>query len=334
MLRHWGVILALMLGFWFHEAQAQIAPSVPPGLSVDLYARGLSNPTAMAFGPDLRLYVAELGGRIVAIGNHRIVTVATGFNTPLGMVWHGNRLYVSAMGTVTTLIPSRAFTSFSQRVVVSGLPTGRHQNDGIAFDQGWMYLGVGSTCDACTERDARSATIMRFWANGTHAQIVARGLRNPYGLAFYPGTHQLYATDNGRDDHDDQVPDELNRIIPGARYGWPNCWGRSGGTGCRGTVPPVALLPAHCSADGLTFYTGRTFPARYRGDALVAEYGATVGAQATGHVVQDVHFSGGRTYVSNFATGLDHPLAVTNARDGSILIADWGTGIIWHVQRR
>ncbi|MGI8825733.1 MAG: PQQ-dependent sugar dehydrogenase [Chloroflexota bacterium] len=304
---------------------------VPPGFRVDLYAGGLTSPTAMSFGPDKRLYVSQADGHILAIGNHRIVRVASGFATPLGLTWYGRRLFVSSTGTVSTLTPSRGFSRFARRDIITGLPTGRHQNDGLVFHGGWIYLGVGSTCDACRERNPRSATIMRFRPDGTRGQIYAHGLRNPYGLAIQPGTGRLYATDNGRDDHDDQVPDELNRIVPGGRYAFPSCWGNGGGTGCRGTIAPVALFEPHSSADGLCFYSGRTFPARYRGDAFVAEWGATVGAAATGHRVKDVHFSSNRVTTSDFATGLQHPLAVVNARDGSLLIADYGTGIIWHV---
>jgi glucose/arabinose dehydrogenase len=48
--------------------------------------------------------------------------------------------------------------------------------------------------------------------------------------------------------------------------------------------------------------------------------------------VKDVHFAGKRVTVSDFVTGLNHPLAVTVAHDGSLLVADWGSGIIWRIQ--
>jgi glucose/arabinose dehydrogenase len=195
-----------------------------------------------------------------------------------------------------------------------------------------MYLGVGSTCDACVESNPRSATIMRFHLNGSHAQIYARGLRNPYGVAFQPRTGRLYATDNGRDDHGNQVPDELNLIVQGGRYGWPNCWGAGLGTDCNGTIPPVAEFEPHSSADGLVFYSGNAFPKRYQGDAFVAEWGDSVNNLGTGQRVKDVHFVGKRVTVSDFATGMNHPLAVAIGSDGSLLVADWGTGIIWRIQ--
>lgn len=310
---------------------AQAAPAAPQGFHSSVYASGFSNPTATSIGPDGRLYVAQENGAILAVGSRGTTTIASGFATILGLAWHAHKLYVSSTGQISTLTPSAGYRSFRRRVVVSGLPTGKHQNDGIAFRGGWLYLGVGSTCNACAEADGRSATIMRFHLDGSHAQVYARGLRNPYGLAIQPRTSALYATDNGRDDYGNQVPDELNRIVQGGDYGWPNCWGNHGGTSCAGTIAPVALFEPHSSADGLVFYTGHTFPSRYLGDAFVAEYGDTVNGLGTGHIIKDVHF-GKRVTVFTFATGFSNPLAVTVAHDGSLLVADWGSGIIWRIQ--
>ncbi|HZS94386.1 MAG TPA: PQQ-dependent sugar dehydrogenase [Chloroflexota bacterium] len=312
-------------------ARAQGGLSLPAGFHAGIYAEGLSGPTAIAFGPDERLYVAQENGAVRRIAPNGIATVASGFNSPLGLAWHNRKLYVSFRGGIAVLTPSQGYGKFTTKVIVSGLPVGRHQNDGLAFRGGWMYVGVGSTCNACVEGDPRSATIMRFHLDGSYGQIFARGLRNPYGLAIYKG--KLYATDNGRDDFGDSVPDELNLIVRGGNYGWPNCWGRGGGSGCAGTRYPVANLPPHASADGLAFYTGRSFPARYRGDAFIAEYGDTINSLGTGHVVQVVHFSGGRGTVSTFASGFSNPLAVTVSKGGALLVADFGTGIIWHIQR-
>lgn len=327
--------LLLLLGIAApRTATAQIGLRLPAGFYATAFASGLSTPTAMALGPDGRLYVAEGGGAIVAIGPAGTAIVATGFTTPLGLAWHSKALYVSSTGQISKLVPHNGYRSFTRSVLVSGLPTGRHQNDGVAFHGKWMYVGVGSTCNACVESNPRSATIMRFHPDGSHGQVFARGLRNPYGLAFRPGTARLYATDNGRDDYDDSVPDELNAIVKGGNYGWPDCWGSGGGTNCAGTRKPVALLAPHSSADGLAFYTGTTFPKPYRGDAFVAEWGDTVNMQGTGHVVVRIHFAGSRVTVSNFATGLSHPLAVAVGKGGALLVADYGTGTIWRVQAR
>lgn len=310
---------------------AQAGPGVPRGFSASVYASGFSSPTALAFGPDKRLYVAGEGGAVLALGRSGPTTVASGLGVILGIAWHAHVLYVSSTGRIITLTPSSGYRRFTTHVIVSGIPTGRHQNDGIAFAGGWMYVGVGSTCNACVESDPRSASIMRFHLDGSHAQVYAHGLRNPYGLAIRPATGRLYATDNGRDDYGDSVPDELNLIQGGGRYGWPDCWGRNGGSNCAGTIAPVALFEPHSSADGLVFYTGKSFPAGYRGDAFVAEWGDDVTSLGTGHIVKRVHFVGARAVVSTFATGFSHPLAVTIEPSGALLVADNGTGIIWRI---
>ncbi len=329
-----GVACMLTAAWMFQPGplQAQTGLSVIAGFHASVYASGLSAPTALSFGPDGRLYVAEQDGDIFALRSGRASLVASGFATILGLAWHGHTLYVSSTGEVSTLTPSRGYTVFARRAIVRGLPTGKHQNDGMAFQGRWMYLGVGSTCNACVEPDRRSGTIMRFHLDGSHAAIFARGLRNPYGLAFRPSTGQLYATDNGRDDFGNTVPDELNRIVQGGNYGWPDCWGNHLGSSCAGTIAPVALFEPHSSADGLVFYTGRTFPPRYAGDAFVAEWGDSVNGLGTGHILKDVHFAGQRASVTTFATGFSNPLAVVIARDGSLLVADYGTGTIWRIQ--
>lgn len=311
------------------EAQASIV--VPTGFHVNIFTQNVADPTAITFGPDHRLYIADEEGYILVLNKTGVNTITSGFSTILGLAWHSHKLYVSSTGIVSTLTPKDNYTSWTRTDIVTGLPTGEHQNDGIAFHGKWMYLGVGSTCNACKESNPRSATIMRFHDNGTHAQIYAHGLRNPYGLAVRQSDGQLYATDNGRDDRGNKVPDELNRIKGGKSYGWPSCYGDHKGTDCKRTTAPVANLPPHCSADGLVFYNARNFGSYYRDGAFIAEYGDTINSADTGHVVQYVHFGAKRRKVTTFASGFEHPLAVAVSPNHSLLVADMRTGIIWRI---
>src|SRR5947209_2540811 len=68
--------------------------TAPPGVRVSVWARGLSAPTALAFGPDGRLYVAEVSGLVLALadrdGNGAAetqVTFASGLASPLGLAF-------------------------------------------------------------------------------------------------------------------------------------------------------------------------------------------------------------------------------------------------------
>lgn len=293
---------------------------LPAGYHASLYASGLVHPTAMAFGPDGRLYVSEDVGRVVSVarGATRPRLFRGGLTVPLGLVWRGRTLYVSESGRVEAL-----GLRGGRRTVVRGLPFGRHQQDAIVNGpDGRLYLGSGSTCDACRERDPRSATILSFRPDGSGLRVVARGLRNPYGLVFVG--RALYATVNGRDRLGDDEPAEMVvRVRPGADLGWPGCWPsyalRRLVGDCAGVTRPVAYLEPHSSADGI---------ASWRGDLFVAEWGEYL-AHRHGRVLVRIR----RGRVSTFATGFDHPLGLAVSPVGDLLVTDWGRGVIYAIAR-
>jgi glucose/arabinose dehydrogenase len=315
---------------------------VPPGFAVSVYASRLTAPTAMAFGPDGRLYVTQTGGSVVAIGaSRKPVRFAGGFATPLGLAWRGRTLYVSRTGGVDSLRLAGT-RAVDRRVVVSRLPYKLHQQDNLVVGRdGRLYLGNGSTCDACREVDRRSAAILSFRPDGSDLRVVASGLRNPYGLAIQPRTGRLFASVNGQDKLGDAEPAEsIVAIRRGAFYGWPVCWPsnvtlRLVGT-CSGVTQPVAYLEPHSSADGMAFYTGSSFPSAYRGDLFVAEWGQYLSKRHGRKVVHLLFDDRGRVLrrrATTFATGFSHPLAVAVDPDsGDLLVADWGRGTIYAIR--
>ena len=195
---------------------------LPHGYHASIYATGLDHPTALSFGPDGRLYVSEDVGSVVSVvrGTARPRPFLRKLLVPLGLLWRGRTLYVSESGRVETF----GAQGRRLRVVLSGLPYRLHQQDAIvAGPDGRLYLGSGSTCDACVEHNPRSAAILSFRPDGTGLRVVAKGLRNPYGLLFVGST--LYATVNGRDTlGDDEPAESLVRVRQGADFGWPACW--------------------------------------------------------------------------------------------------------------
>jgi len=304
---------------------------VPSGYKVSTFAAGLEHPTAMAFGPDGRLYLTEDTGLLVAVrkGSTKPVVVGRGLRTPLGLAWRGSTLYVSEQGRLSRyrLLGSRLT---GRKVLVRNLPFGRHQQDSVVVGpDDRLYLGSGSTCDACREQNPRSATILSMKRDGTDLRIVARGLRNPFGLAFKPGTNRLYASVNGQDKLGTKAkPEPAESVVLVRRrafYGWPRCWpsyakkalaGR-----CRGVTPPVAYLEPHSSADGLAFW---------QGDLFVALWGQYL-SNRHGRKLVRVHL-GPPPRLTTFARGFDHPLALVVDRSGALLVADWGRGVIYRIQ--
>lgn len=318
---------------------------VPPGFRVEAFARGLSQPTAMAYGPDGRIYVTQTGGTLAAIrrGTRSPSVLARGLRTPLGLAWQGSTLFVSEQGRLERFVLSGGRLQ-DRRVLVRGLPFGRHQQDNVVVGpDGRLYWGSGSTCDLCRERDRRSATILSLRPDGSDLRVVARGLRNPYGLAFQPGTGRLYATVNGQDEigtASDPEPAEMLVVVRrGAFYGWPGCWPnartlRLSGS-CRGVTAPAAYLEPHSSADGLAFYTGHSFPRGYAGNAFVAEWGEYLSHRFGRRVVRVQLAPNGRARrVTTFAEGFAHPLALLVDRSGGLLVADWGPGVVYRIQAR
>jgi glucose/arabinose dehydrogenase len=320
--------------------------TAPPGVTVGVWAAGLSQPTSLAFGPDGRLYVATLGGEIIAL---RVSaerddlaipqTYATGVDSPLGLAFWESSLYVGHRGGVTRLADTDGDGAADERVaIVTGLPALRHQTNGLAFGpEGGLYIGQGSTTDRGEgSRQALEASILVAERDGSGLRVFASGTRNPYDLAFHPGTGALFAIDNGRDVPPSGVPDELNHIVAGGHYGWPGCWGSGAGRQCAGTRPPVAELPEHAAAGGLVFYTGALFP-EWRGHAFVTLYGALSGDPAIGRQVVRFELEQSvarwRGTVHPFAAGLDRPLDITVGPDGALYVADFAAGVIYRFGR-
>ena len=321
-------ILATLLAGFSAGAQLRPAPtiSVPSGFEAEVYASGLDRPTALAFGPGGLLYATQEPGEVVAIGRGSAQprVIARGFRTPLGLAWRGRTLFVSAQGSVERL-ELRGRSLAARRTIVSGLPYGRHQQDNLVVGRdGRLYLGSGSTCDVCREPDPRSAAILSFRPDGGDLRVFARGLRNPFGLAFQPGTDRLFVSVNNADNLGTDEPAESIVIAQrGARYGWPDCWPswrlRRLVGACRGVTPPLAYLEPHSSPNGLAFWRSRLF---------VAEWGQ-YRSERWGRKVVEVDPRTGRS--RRFADGFDHPLALTVEPQGGLLVADWGRGLIYRL---
>lgn len=305
---------------------------VPHGYRVETFASGLEHPTALAWGPGGRLYATEDVGSVVSVarGSRSPRTFVGGLDVPLGLAWRGRTLYVSEQGRL------EAFgLRGGRRTVVSGLPYGLHQQDNVVFGpDGRLYFGSGSTCDVCRERDRRSAAVLSVRPNGRDLRVVATGTRNPFGLAFQPRTHRLYASVNGQDKlgsaADPEPAETVVLVRPRRWFGWPTCWPsmrrrRLVGS-CRGATAPATYLEPHSSADGLAFW---------RGELYVAEWGQYYSSRA-GRVVVRIRLGrgGAAGKVSVFATGFDHPLALATDRHGGLLVADWGSGIVYRIAPR
>ena len=317
--------------------------AVPPGFGANVYFLGLSNPTSIAVSGDGTVFVSEQDGDIAALTDDdsdgmadTANLYARGFSAPLGLLHHEDTLYVSHRGSVTALRDLDGDGQVDEiETIVSDLPVGIHQNNGLALGpDGKMYLTLGSTCNACRERSELSASVLQLNPDGSEMRVFSSGLRNVYDIAFHPEDGTLFGADNGRDELELHVPEELNLLVDGGIYGWPDCWGNGQGSNCEGTLPPVIQMEERSSANGLLFYTGAMFPQEYRNDLFIVQWGSHLRDTGRKIVRVELEEEEGETYgaeVSGFAFGIDRPLDIAQALDGSLLVADHGSGTIYRI---
>jgi glucose/arabinose dehydrogenase len=332
---------------------------MPAGFHISVFSTQTGWPRLLALGPDGAVYMTRYGsGQVVKIpdANHdgvgdTTLLVASGLFLPHGIAFRGDTMYVAHESGVLRYDPGAA----SPLALVTGLPAGvGHQTRTLAFGpDDLMYVSVGSSCNICTESDARRAAVVRYNLNGTLDRVFAHGLRNSVGLAFNPTTGELWATNNDRDDigpnvaaTDSLPPERINILKDGKNYGWPQCYlpGRNnpefGAADCSTIQAPAITFTAHSAPLGIAFYSGTMFPAAYQGDALVALHGSWNRSLPTGAKLVRVRVQNGvPVSVEDFITGWQlpdgsrwgRPVGLLVLPDGSVLVSDDLGNRIWRI---
>jgi glucose/arabinose dehydrogenase len=214
-------------------------------------------------------------------------------------------------------------------------------------------------------------------ANQSYAEGVryVTGIRNIVALTWNAAAGELYGVQHGRDDLDRLYPDkftqdqrvelpaeEMFQLKKGSDFGWPYCYydpaqklkvqapeyGGDGKktTGCDDKGKPIYAFPAHWAPNGLLFYTGDQFPAKYKNGAFIAFHGSWNRAPQpqAGYTVIFLPFKDGmpsgdyEVFADGFAGadktpgGAAHrPCGLTQGSDGSLYISDDQNGRIWKV---
>jgi glucose/arabinose dehydrogenase len=303
------------------------------GLSASVYATGLTHASAFAFDAVGQLWVATADysdtgtdGVYVVAKAGAPVKMIPGLHTPLGLLWYQGTLYVASKERVEAYSGFTGSSFASVQTAVS-LPSGVGEVNGLAVSpDGRLVLGISAPCDHCTPTSSYSGSIVSFLPHGSGLRVDVSGIRAPVGLAFYPGTSDLFASMNQRDDLGALTPgDYLAVIQAGQNWGFPDCYGQ-GGSVCAGVPAPTAVLDTHAAVSGVAIVTGQ-LGAAVGNSALVAEW-------STG-IVQAVSLTkSGSTYsgtVTPFLTGVGNPVAVALRPDGVLLVGDWTAGTIYRI---
>ena len=310
----------------------------PTGLRATTYSRAPVHVSAFAFDAQGRLWLSTAaatdvgadGVYLVARAGATPTEVISGVHTPLGLLWIGRELYVSAKDQVVAYggLDRTGFTS--HRTVVT-FADGVGELNGLALGpDGRIRLGISSPCDHCQPTSPYSAAVVSFRPDGTGLRVEVSHIRAAVGLAYDPATTDLLGTLDQRDDLGAATPgDQLVDLAPGQDYRFPDCSGQ-GGSACSGVPDPVATLDPHGGIDGVAVVTGQL------GDsvgtaAVVAEY--AVGTVQIVPLVKNPAGSGYAGTAAPFLLGMKNPVPVELGPGGQLLVGDWTTGIIYRIVR-
>jgi glucose/arabinose dehydrogenase len=192
--------------------------------------------------------------------------------------------------------------------------------------------------------------IIRMSREGKDREVFAWGIRNSVGMDFNPRDRSLWFTDNQVDGMGDDIPPgELNRADKaGLNFGFPYFGGGKVRTNeykdqqpPAGLTPPQVEMAAHAADLGMSFYSGRMFPQRYRGGIFSAQHGSWNRTQPVGARVMytSLKEDGTADKTEVFAEGwltengeyLGRPVDVAQLPDGSLLVSDDLAGALYRI---
>lgn len=293
-------------------AQAQSADSSAGVLEATILAEGLDHPWALAFLPDGRFLVTERSGQLQLVGREGARSaidgvpevVARGQGGLLDLVLapdfeESGQLYLTFSepgqgGTGTAVM--------SARLVLEG-EGGRLEDQAVIFrmnnfdgstrhfgsrlvigDDGNLFVTLGERGNGERAQDPADLAggIVRIAPDGSvpednpdmegwAPEFWSIGHRNPQGATLRQSDGALFAVEHGA-----RGGDEVNLVLPGRNYGWPEiAYGRNydgspigSGQAGEGLEQPIHYWDPSISPSGLDFYQGALLPG-WEGDLLL-----------------------------------------------------------------
>lgn len=304
---HLDVLVALLpgaIGLGLACSRDSTPPAVTSeALRVETVVTGLATPWDLAWGPDGQIWVAERGGRISRVNPStgqrttagQIPDVAeSGESGLMGIAFHPDfatqpyvyaaHSYAAAGGLRNRLVRARwdGQSLGAPEVLLAGIPGGGiHDGSRLAIGPDrllYMTTGDAASSDLAQDRSSLAGKVLRLTLAGQPAPgnpsgtaVHSLGHRNPQGLVFHPVTGALYSTEHGPNDND-----EVNLIVAGRNYGWPNvhgfCDDDSGSERafCQANdvVEPLAAWTPTIAPAGVDVYTADLIP-EWKGSLLV-----------------------------------------------------------------
>jgi glucose/arabinose dehydrogenase len=338
--------------------------TMPNGFTISIFAKNLGDARVMAWDPDGTLLVSNPGKeRVVALIDtngdgisENTIPVVQDLNKPHGIAFHKGKLYVAEVNQVAIYDYDAKNKKATNKKKILDLPAGgNHTSRSIAFGpDGKLYISVGSSCNACVEKDTHRAAISVANADGSDYKIFAAGLRNAVFFTWSPFDNRMWATNMGRDLIGDDIPPEtVNIVTQGKNFGWPYCYGKrvwdksfdsskKAQEFCGSVEPPHIEYQAHSAPLGLAFIP-KSWPQQYQNDLLVAFHGSWNRTQPTGYKVVRFNLDDEGNYLSaeDFISGwlqgsgaIGRPVDLTFDANGVLYISDDKAGVIYRVSQK
>lgn len=357
---------------------------LPENFAVSVAAEGLKRVRFMALSPDGRVFVTDMYN--LADNKRGVVYILDGFDparhsfarvtTYLKNLRNPNSLafYTDAGGVdwlylaLTDRLVRYKYTRgedapSGKPEVLATFPDyglnykygGWHLTRTVTIGDGSkIYVSIGSSCNACEEKEEVRASVIEMDADGGHQRTYARGLRNAVGLRWIRG--RLFATDMGSDHLGDDVPaDTMYALRDGVNYGWPYCYQsgprvfadvkfnpRGRKLNCRRVPVAHAAFDSHSSPLGFDYFGAASGPA-VRDSFLVALHGSTKKNLGHGYRVVRVGWGGDASATpEDFITGFLRAGRV-NGRPADVLsyggpdaflLTDDYAGVVYYVYKK
>jgi len=233
---------------------------------------------------------------------------------------------------------------------------GWHLTRTVAFaPNGKLYISVGSSCNACDEKEKERATIIEMNADGSNQRTFAKGLRNAVGLKWL--ANNLFATNQGVDHLGLNKPDEtFYALKDGADYGWASCYQSNGRVfldktppntlkkptnrlkSCASVPASYGFFPAHSSALGFDYFDENTPDDFIKNSFLVSLHGSTNKNLAKGYKIVIMRKGAPlQDFMNGFLQGkrvVGRPCDIMKLGENSFLFTDDYSGIIYFVRKK
>jgi len=269
-----AIVMVAMVQAGGHAA----GPKAPKGVRVVVIARGIPLPTSFAFAPGGKVFVGAADkdcgshgcgprGGVYLLGpkasGRRVVRVATG----AAVTWSAGRLFVATTGHVDAYAAFNGRRFARRSTVLTGLPM--WVNGVAAGPNGRIWVTMGGDCDSCVPTAKLAQMVLSVAPEGGEPTIVARRLRQPYGIAFPARSSVPLVTVVGQDDLEPHPPpDAIVRATPGSDFGFPTCnW--AAGSSCAASTKPFTLLEPHTTPTGIAVIGATAYIGTYGSQAIL-----------------------------------------------------------------